>query len=96
MKPFIQKLYDELIEELSLYSDMGAIPVRRLAGKLNVINKAMADLKKFVEDHPFADQQDEINFFKYEKPLFVCELLCAHYVYYRNPAKAIQSGNLDP
>jgi hypothetical protein len=81
MKPFIKKLYDDLTEELSLYGHMGAMPVRRLSGKLTVINKAMADLKKFVADNPFADHQDEINFFKYEKPLFVCELLCAHYMF---------------
>jgi len=81
MRPFIQKLYDDLTEELSLYSDMGAIPVKRLAGKLQVINKALADLKQFVQENQFADPQDEINFFKYERPLFVCELLAAHYMF---------------
>jgi hypothetical protein len=81
MKPFIKKLYDDLMEELGLYGEMGAIPVKRLAGKLLVINKALADLKEFVAGNPFADQQEEINFFKYEKPLFVAELLCAHQMF---------------
>lgn len=81
MRAFIQKLYNELIEELSLYSDMGAIPVKRLAGKLQVINRALAELKQFVQVNPFANPQDEINFFKYEKPFFVSELLAAHYMF---------------
>jgi hypothetical protein len=81
MKPFIKKLYDDLMEELGLYGEMGAIPIKRLAGKLQVINKALAELKQFVQDNPFADQQEEINFFKYEKPMFVCELLTAHYMF---------------
>jgi len=81
MRAFIQKVYDDLAEEVSLYNDMGAIPVKRLAGKLQVINKALAELKQFLQDNPFTDPQDEINFFKYEKPLFVCELLTAHYMF---------------
>ncbi|HZY37795.1 MAG TPA: RteC domain-containing protein [Mucilaginibacter sp.] len=81
MKENIKTLYDDMIEELSLYSDMGGLPVRRLAGKLNVVNRVMADLKKFIGENPFSDQQEEVNFFKYEKPLFVCELLCAHQMF---------------
>ena len=81
MKEFIKTLYEEMLEEVGLYNDMGALPVRRLSGKLTVVNKALADLKKLVEENPFADQQTEIYFFKYEKPLFVCELLCAHQMY---------------
>jgi hypothetical protein len=81
MKPFIKKLYDDFLEEVNLYSDMGALPVKRLAGKLQVINKTLADLRQFVGENPFADKQEEINFFKYEKPLFVAELLCAHHMF---------------
>jgi hypothetical protein len=81
MKDAIRALYDDMLEEVSLYNDMGALPVRRLSGKINVINKALADLRKLVDDNPFAGPQEEINFFKYEKPLFVCELLCAHQMF---------------
>jgi len=81
MKAEIKKLYDDMLEEVSVYNDMGTLPVKRLQGKLTVINKALADLKKFVDGNPFMDQREEIDFFKYEKPLFVCELLCAHYIY---------------
>jgi len=78
MRSFIKNLYDALMEEVGLYTEMGGLPVRRLSGKLTVINKALADLKQFFQERPFADQQEEINFFKYEKPLFVAELLTAH------------------
>lgn len=70
-----------MIEEVSLYADMGTLPVKRYAGKLGVIHKALADLKQFVQDYPFDDQQAEINFFKYEKPAFICELLCAQQLF---------------
>lgn len=81
MKGTIKTLYDNMLEELSLYSDMGGLPVRRLVGKLNVINRVMADLKKFVAENSFADHQEEISFFKHEKPMFMCELLCAHQMF---------------
>ncbi len=81
MKPFIQTLHDDMIEEVSLYSELGALPVKRLSGKLTIINKTLADLKQFVQENPFADRQDEINFFKYEKPRFVSELYCAHQMF---------------
>jgi len=81
MKTAIKKLYDDMLEEVSLYADMGTLPVKRFSGKLAVINKAQAALKKYVTDHPFADKQEEINFFKYEKPAFVCELLCAQQMF---------------
>lgn len=81
MKETIKTLYDDMAEELSLYSDMGGLPVRRLAGKLTVVNRVMADLKKFIGENPFTNKQEEINFFKHEKPLFVCELLCAHQMF---------------
>lgn len=81
MNETIKTLYDDMLEELNLYSDMGGLPVRRLTGKLDVIKKVLADLKKFVGENPFVDRQEEVNFFKHEKPLFVCELLCAHQMF---------------
>lgn len=81
MRTEIERLYDEMIEEVSLYADMGTLPVKRYAGKLDVIHKALAVLKQFVQDHPFDNQQEEINFFKYEKPAFICELLCAQQMF---------------
>jgi len=81
MKTEIKKLYDDMLEEVSLYADMGTLPVKRFSGKLTVINKALTALKQFVVDHPFTDKQEEINFFKYEKPAFVCELLCAQQMF---------------
>jgi len=70
-----------MLEELALYTDMGTSPVKRYTGKLDVIHKALAELKQYIADHPLADQQDEINFFKYEKPAFVCELLYARQLF---------------
>lgn len=81
MKAAIKKLYDDMLEEVNLYAEMGTIPVKRYSGKLAVINKALAALKRYVTDYPFEDRQEEINFFKYEKPAFVCELLCAQQMF---------------
>ena len=81
MNAEIKKLYDDMLEEVSLYAEMGTLPVKRFSGKLAVINKALAALKKYITDHPFTDQQEEIKFFKYDKPAFVCELLCAQQMF---------------
>jgi len=81
MRAEIKIIYDELIEEVSLYTEMGTLPVKRYAGKLEVIRKTLATLKQFVHEHPFAEQQEEIYFFKYEKPAFVSELLCAQQMF---------------
>jgi hypothetical protein len=73
MKDFVKNLYDNLLEELSLYADLGALPVRKVTGALTRISEAVAKLQDFITITPFETAADEIQFFKYDKPAFICE-----------------------
>lgn len=73
MKKFTEKLFDELAEELAIYADLGALPVRRVTGAIQSIQNAVAKLRRFIAETPFKTQEDEIEFFKYDKPRFTAE-----------------------
>ena len=77
LKTYYEKLHLQLEEELSLFSELGTLPVRRLTGALNCVSEALTKLKDFLIEHPLNDQLEEINFFKHEKPRFVSEKLYA-------------------
>ncbi|MDP9078821.1 MAG: RteC domain-containing protein [Bacteroidota bacterium] len=71
MNKFTQTLYQQLEEELDLYEEMGTIPVNKLNGALSGIREAMFKLKAFILENPFGSENEEIAFFKYEKPKFL-------------------------
>jgi hypothetical protein len=73
MKKLTEKLFDELTEELSVYADLGSLPVRKVTGAMHSIQKAFEKLKRHIADIPFRNQEEEIAFFKYEKPKFTAE-----------------------
>jgi hypothetical protein len=73
MRKFTEKLFGELEEELLVYADLGTLPVRKVTGAVHSIQTAFEKLKRFIADTPFKDQDDEIAFFKYEKPKFTAE-----------------------
>lgn len=73
MKNFVKNLYNELIEELAIYADLGTLPVRKLTGALAAISAAVSKLQRFITETPFASIDDEIQFFKYDKPAFIAE-----------------------
>jgi hypothetical protein len=73
MNKFIEKLYKDLNEELSVFSDLGTLPVRRLTGALHSIGEVVNKLKNHIITNPFKTVDEEIQFFKYDKPAFTCE-----------------------
>jgi len=73
MIDFAKTLFTDLKEELDLISDLGILPVRRLAGALIAIRDATEKLKINLGGHPFTIQQEEIDFFKHQRPRFTCE-----------------------
>ena len=81
MKEFIEKLHQELAEELAIYADLGALPVKRLSGALNATSAALQKIREYIETHPFENRQQEINFFKYLKPPVMAEKLYALEIY---------------
>lgn len=77
MKALVQKLYDELLEDLAGYAERGVIPIPKLNEALRITRSALTKLKEQVLQETFANQQAEIDFFKKQKPLFVAEQLYA-------------------
>lgn len=76
LKEFCNKRYTLLEEELALHEEMGVPAFKKLSGALDSITKAMKDLRSFIISHPFKSIEEEIYFFKYEKPRFL-----AHHIY---------------
>jgi hypothetical protein len=73
MKEFVKNLYDNLLEDLAVYADLGTLPVRKVTGAIAVIGEAVGKLKDWIIQEPFATSAEEIQFFKYDKPAFVAE-----------------------
>jgi len=74
---FVKELYDQLKEDVDLFTDLGDLPVKRLNGKINLVRESIAKLRAELEQEPFENQEEEIEFFKYWKPRFVCEQILA-------------------
>jgi hypothetical protein len=73
MNDFAKKLYTDLSEELELIHDLGTLPVKRLSAAVSTVAEAVNKLKSRLNDHPFINEQDEVDFFKNWKPLFAAE-----------------------
>ena len=73
MKEQIKKLYQEMQEDISFYQEMGIPAANRLGGALKSIKEIALRLKATVLQDGFQDEAQEIDFFKHQKPLFVCE-----------------------
>jgi hypothetical protein len=74
---YAKNSFARLEEELALFSEMGILPIKRLAGSLRCVKDALIKLNDYVQENSFEDRQEEINFFKYYKPQFVAERLYA-------------------
>jgi hypothetical protein len=70
---FTEQLFTKLAEELSVYADLGTLPVRKLTGAIASIHDAVTELKTFTTENGFKDQDEEIHFFKHEKPRLTAE-----------------------
>jgi len=90
MKDYSEKLFKELEQELILYSEMGIPPVRKLVGALNCISVAMDKLKIHLKEAGFKSNPDEIEFFKYDKPKYICEQIFALEIFSITANKAIK------
>ena len=85
-----QARYAQLEEEVELFKEMGISPIKRLTGILNSVREAQLELKSYLYDHPFADQKEEIYFFKYIKPRFYACHIYALEVYTIETGKPIE------
>jgi len=83
-----------LQEELSIYADLGTLPVRKLVGALNSVHAAVDKLKSYILAHPFTGVAEEVQFFKYDKPGFVAEQFYAMEIFTIETAKPLNDMEL--
>ncbi|GAA4331736.1 RteC domain-containing protein [Mucilaginibacter gynuensis] len=72
---FAAQSFPEMKEEIAFFMEMGTLSVKKVSGGLAVVDRYLQKLKDFLAEHPFTDEQQEIRFFKYEKPRFLAERL---------------------
>ncbi|MDP4271078.1 MAG: RteC domain-containing protein [Bacteroidota bacterium] len=75
MVPYVTKLHknlDKQLQEIDLKEEDG---IKKSQESIGIIKNALPQLKKYISEHPFKDEQEEILFFKYHKPEIVGKLL---------------------
>jgi hypothetical protein len=89
MKAFTQQRFAALQEEISLFNELGATPVKRLTGVIGAVRLAVQDLKTELAAHPLTSLAEEIELFKYGKPTIVAEQIYALEVFTIESSKPI-------
>jgi RteC protein. len=75
MNQFVTKLHknlDRQLLEIDLKEEDG---IKKSQESICLIKNAIPQLKKYISEHPFKDEQEEILFFKYHKPELISKLL---------------------
>lgn len=70
---FAKSKYDELMEDLSSFEEMGISEGQKLSGKLTSIRTTLTIIKEKILTEPFESDEEEIKFFKYWKPMFAAQ-----------------------
>ena len=81
MDKFYNETYLKLetaIQELEIESDC---PIKRIEAVIQLVIQSLSDLKKFVLKNDFKNTEEEIHFFKYQKPIIVSKLIYYNTVY---------------
>jgi len=68
----IEILYSGMTEQLESINGTLKDSLANLTDSLSCISAAIQHLRQYLRAHPFADDRDEIHFFKYTKPRFYC------------------------
>ncbi len=68
----IEILYSGMTEQLESINGTLKDSLSNLTDSLSCIAATIQHLRQYLRAHPFADDRDEIHFFKYTKPRFYC------------------------
>jgi len=71
----ISFIYEAMMQNLEHIMVTSENILQRAEQSYKVVERALAELKAYIIDYDFADKQEEINFFKNIKPMFLKELL---------------------
>jgi len=66
------------ISEMEIEEDCS---IHRIEAVIQLIIQSLADLKEFVLKHDFKNMEEEIHFFKYQKPVIVSKLIYYNAIY---------------
>ena len=81
MDKFYNETYLKLetaIQELEIETDC---PIKRIEAVIQLFIQSLSDLKKFVLKNDFKNTEEEIHFFKYQKPVIVSKLIYYNAIY---------------
>lgn len=81
MDKFYNETYLKLetaIQELEIETHC---PIKRIEAVIALIIQSLADLKGLVLNHDFKNMEEEIHFFKYQKPVIVSKLIYYNAIY---------------
>lgn len=68
---FAKNRFDQLLEDLNTFEEMGISDAARMQGKLSSVRTALNELREKTAAEGFTGPQEEIQFFKYWKPSFL-------------------------
>ncbi len=81
MNKFYNETYLKLetaIQELEIETDYS---IKKFEAVIELIVQSLADLKEYVLKNEFKNLQEEIHFFKYQKPVIVSKLIYYNAIY---------------
>lgn len=81
MNKFYNETYLKLetaIEELEIETDC---PIKRFEAAIQLITQSLLDLKEFILKNNFKNTDEEIHFFKHQKPVIVSKLIYYNAIY---------------
>ncbi|MCA4896330.1 MAG: RteC domain-containing protein [Cytophagales bacterium] len=73
IKTFSDRLHEKLKQQLEVMSLENSESIAIASKSLQAIKASLIELKGFVRDYPFKEEQEEIQFFKEIKPVFMSQ-----------------------
>lgn len=86
MNTFVHNVYQKLLNDLNAIAELSKVGVKSPLQVAEKVRGSIKEIKSHFHEHPFADREQEIIFFKYEKPAIISEYIYAQELY------AIESG----
>lgn len=81
MDNFVQIVYQKFQKEIAAAPELKIAGVKNPLAVGELVRKAIGQLKEHFRTEPFPDTRQEVQFFKYEKPLIVAEHIFAQELY---------------
>ncbi len=92
MATFINELYRKMKETLEQISSSSGNTLQRAEQSFRVVQDALSQLKEYIVSYTFKDDDEEIQFFKEIKPMFLRELIFFEELYHIELNQPISSA----